>query len=454
VRQEEVHNRGNRAKDHLRATNQPTNQPTNKQTHIRFEMISHHHLFMNLGLALAGVLALPLLLVLIGMIPILALLSIPSVWMLLRLSSSSNKHKKCRRRVVVTGGSSGIGLAIACHAATQSDVDEIIILARNAERLANAETEIRKCVHKNNKNNIVIQALSVDVTQSEQIEDMAERILFTSSSKEKDHSTTIPSESMTTHVFCCAGEAHPSKFLEQSSQEYAHMIQLNQLGSIYTSNAFLRRFLTSNTNATVTLCSSMAGQVGIYGFAAYTPTKFALRGYAECVHMELLHQKKKNNHHNSVHIQMAFPPDVDTPGFARENKTKPIETHLISATAGLAHPSDIGARMYREATRTNPKVHVYFNFDGFLLCCLTAGFSPVTTLFDAMAQIAMASFGRFIALFYLADWNRILFNYSYDQEQPQPQIHETTAGTKTIKDGTKPPHRAITDCSQTISKQD
>jgi 3-dehydrosphinganine reductase len=443
-------------------------------TQLSYEMISRHHLFMNLGLALAGILAIPSLLLLICMAPVLALLSLPSMWILIRLfsasshsssssSSSNDMNTHHRRRVVVTGGSSGIGLAIACHAAaTQTDVDEIIILARNAERLASAETQIRECVHANNNNKtIVVKAWSVDVTQSEQIEDVAERILVTSHAKKNENdssSTSTASEITMTHVFCCAGEAHPSQFLKQSSHEYAHVVQLNQLGSIYTSNAFLRRFVeSSNRDAggTVTLCSSMAGQVGIYGFAAYTPTKFALRGYAECVHMELLQQKSKNK--NNVHIQMAFPPDVDTPGFARENLTKPIETQLISAAAGLAHPNVIGARMYREATRTHPKFHVYFNFDGFLLCCLTAGFSPVTTVLDGMAQVAIASFGRFVALFYLADWNRILNNYDYDQNENTTKTNNNikkkhTNGTD--KSNRKPPHRAITECSQTSCKQD
>ena len=37
----------------------------------------------------------------------------------------------------------------------------------------------------------------------------------------------------------------------------------------------------------------------------------------------------------NVSVTVSVPPDTDTPGYAEENKTKPTETALISAAAGL-----------------------------------------------------------------------------------------------------------------------
>lgn len=34
-------------------------------------------------------------------------------------------------------------------------------------------------------------------------------------------------------------------------------------------------------------------------------------------------------------MTVCYPPDTDTPGYEEENKTKPIETKLISESAGL-----------------------------------------------------------------------------------------------------------------------
>jgi len=71
----------------------------------------------------------------------------------------------------------------------------------------------------------------------------------------------------------------------------------------------------------------MAGLVGIFGYTAYTPTKYALRGFAESLHMEL-------RPHN-IRVSLSFPPDVDTPQLAEENKYKPAETKAIAEGAGL-----------------------------------------------------------------------------------------------------------------------
>jgi 3-dehydrosphinganine reductase len=38
---------------------------------------------------------------------------------------------------------------------------------------------------------------------------------------------------------------------------------------------------------------------------------------------------------------------VDTPGFVEENKTKPPETQVISATANLMKPEDVAAAMLK-----------------------------------------------------------------------------------------------------------
>ena len=98
----------------------------------------------------------------------------------------------------------------------------------------------------------------------------------------------------------------------------------------------------------------MAGQVGVYGFGAYTPSKFALVGLAQVLHMELAH--------TPINVCCAYPPDTDTPGFAQENLTKPPETHLISEDGGMAKPQDVGRKMVHDALLPNPPFSIYFNF--------------------------------------------------------------------------------------------
>jgi hypothetical protein len=70
--------------------------------------------------------------------------------------------------------------------------------------------------------------------------------------------------------------------------------------------------------------SSAAGLVGVFGYSAYSPTKFAVRGFLETLRAELAPY--------GIHVGCSFPPDTDTPQLADEEQYKPKETKAISGT--------------------------------------------------------------------------------------------------------------------------
>lgn len=47
-------------------------------------------------------------------------------------------------------------------------------------------------------------------------------------------------------------------------------------------------------------------------------------------------------------VTLALPPDTDTPGFTNENKSKPLETMLISEAAKLFTPEEVGSRILHD----------------------------------------------------------------------------------------------------------
>jgi hypothetical protein len=67
--------------------------------------------------------------------------------------------------------------------------------------------------------------------------------------------------------------------------------------------------------------------------------------------------------------------------------------------------------MVKCAFAKNPKFAVYFNLEGWMLANVTAGMSPVSSLGDALAQVALSGVFRMISLFVLNDWWRIIRNY-------------------------------------------
>lgn len=47
-------------------------------------------------------------------------------------------------------------------------------------------------------------------------------------------------------------------------------------------------------------------------------------------------------------MTLALPPDTDTPGYANELKDKPLETLLISETAKLFTPEEVGRKILHD----------------------------------------------------------------------------------------------------------
>lgn len=50
-----------------------------------------------------------------------------------------------------------------------------------------------------------------------------------------------------------------------------------------------------------------------------------------------------------IHVTLALPPDTDTPGFANEEKSKPLETKLISESGGLHSPERVASQIMNDA---------------------------------------------------------------------------------------------------------
>ena len=64
------------------------------------------------------------------------------------------------------------------------------------------------------------------------------------------------------------------------------MMRINYLGSVHTVRAALP-YMKENGSGRLVFISSLAGLFGMTGFSTYSPSKFAVRGLAEGLHMEL-----------------------------------------------------------------------------------------------------------------------------------------------------------------------
>ncbi|XP_014890680.1 3-dehydrosphinganine reductase [Poecilia latipinna] len=290
--------------------------------------------------------------------------------------------------VVVTGGSSGIGKSIAVECYRQGAF--ITLVARDEEKLLRAKKEVEKYAINDKQ---VVLCVSVDVSSDyTQVENVIKQ------AQEKLGPVDM--------LINCAGTSISAKFEEMEVERFKEMIELNYLGSVYPTRAVITT-MKERRMGRIMFVSSQAGQIGLFGYTAYSASKFALRGLAEALQMEV----KPYN----IYVTLAFPPDTDTPLLAEENKSKPLETKLISETSGIWQPDQVAKIFVRDAVQGNFNSSV--GPDGYMLSALTCGMSPVTSITEGLQQIVTMGLFRSIALFYLGSFDSIVRRCMIQREQ-------------------------------------
>ncbi|MSU49621.1 MAG: SDR family NAD(P)-dependent oxidoreductase [Opitutus sp.] len=204
------------------------------------------------------------------------------------------------QHVLITGGSSGIGLALARQAAAAGA--RVSLVARDPGKLSAARAAVGDTTF----------TAAADVAIEAQL-------LTALSAAERAHGPVDV-------LIASAGVARPGYFEEVPVAVFERTMAVNYFGTLYALKAVVPGMRARGRGAVV-LISSGAGLHGFFGYTPYSPTKFALRGLAEALRAEM--------QGTGVHVMIVYPPDTDTPQLAEENLTKPVETRAITAGGGL-----------------------------------------------------------------------------------------------------------------------
>jgi 3-dehydrosphinganine reductase len=218
------------------------------------------------------------------------------------------------RRALVTGGSSGIGRALALALAERGA--HVAIVARGAERLAEVHAELERRAPAGQR----LATASADVADAA----ATERAVAMCAERLGGLDLLVND----------AGIALARRALETAPADYRRLLDVDFLGMVNVTHAALPQLraaalsrLGAAGRADVVNVSSLAALLPIAGYAAYAPAKAAVTAWSEVLRQELRPL--------GIRVAVVFPPDTDTPQLAEENREKPLETRALAGGAGL-----------------------------------------------------------------------------------------------------------------------
>jgi short-subunit dehydrogenase len=196
------------------------------------------------------------------------------------------KRRQLRgRTVVLTGASSGIGRATALAFADAGA--HLVLAARNAAPLEDVAEQCRA---------VGAQALVVptDVTQADQVRALA------AAAVERFSAIDVWVNNV--------GVGAVGSFTETPIEAHRRVIEANLLGHFHGAHAVLRHFMARKQGVLINMISLGAWAAAPYA-AAYSASKFGLRGFSEALRGEM-------SGWPDIHVCDVYPAFMDTPGMA------------------------------------------------------------------------------------------------------------------------------------------
>jgi 3-dehydrosphinganine reductase len=262
------------------------------------------------------------------------------------------------KSVLITGGSSGIGFAIA-NALVEMDAI-VILLARDYEKLKAAKASILGKYPK-----AKVKLVSADVTDAETLIVLHEKYV-------RNHDTPDI-------LINCAGVARPGYVEEIPLDIYKWTMDIDYHGTVNTIKVLLPGMIERGSGHIVNF-SSIAGVIGVFGYTAYSGAKFAIKGFSDALRAEL---KPKG-----IKVSIVYPPDTDTPQLAWEDQYKPFETRQLANSDHPVQPSMVAEQTLKAVARGRYKVVPGFNAKLTYFVATRAGnlFNPIMDLLISRAS--------------------------------------------------------------------
>jgi 3-dehydrosphinganine reductase len=200
-----------------------------------------------------------------------------------------------------------------------------------------------------------------------------------------------------------AGMYISREFDRTTEAEFESLWRVNVLGSVYATRSVLDG-MRAHRQGRIIFVASMVAKAGMYGYTAYTASKWALRGLAEALQMEVKPY--------GILVSVVYPPDTDTPGYRVEVRDRPEVTRII-LEGGVLQPEYVANHVVEYATSGYFSVSI--GLDGWLLNQLHPGFNPVNNYWEVLQQILFSGVARFISACYTIGLYRQIHDHFKDE---------------------------------------
>jgi len=176
------------------------------------------------------------------------------------------------RTIVITGGNSGLGLAMA-HGVGSAGAN-VVIWSRTPSRNEDAVAELEEA-------GITASAVACDTAEEDAVSDaMAE---------------TIDRYGRVDSMFANAGIAAAAAYTDTTLDEWRRVLRTNLDGTFLCTRAAARHFTERGEGGSIVVVSSMISRYGGAGQAAYTTSKNGLIGLGRTLAVELARDRVRVN---------------------------------------------------------------------------------------------------------------------------------------------------------------
>jgi NAD(P)-dependent dehydrogenase (short-subunit alcohol dehydrogenase family) len=194
---------------------------------------------------------------------------------------------------VITGGASGLGLAMARRFAAEGM--KLVLADIEEESLRRVETDFRKA-------GVPVIGIWTDVSRAQDIERLAEKTLATFGA---------------VHVLCNnAGVAPGGRVWEHTVADWEWVLGVNVWGVIHGVRTFLPIMLRQDVQCHVVNTASVAGMLSVPNMGLYCVSKHAVVTLSECLYHDLVERDAK------VSVSLLCPAYVPT-GIADSERNRP-----------------------------------------------------------------------------------------------------------------------------------